>query len=455
MKIEDEKLVGYIKKYIKQQLIKFPELLKVFSKSDIKSRLKQNIKEIYISEENEEITTKKKSIMVIHVDKDSTITIENIKNNKDIQNIILHEGIHALTINDKEIEKNKFNVGALKFIYDEKENKIIETGRCFNEGLTEWVVTKVNKEYEFKDTPYSSLLQCINIIENFIGTQNVVTFLRGDYDEIFSKLNMDSKKGIEFFNKMDEMYEMEQYLNPLEAMKKYISFKSLKETPNMLFDNNTLDNIIQYYEFFVKDTDLYKEFNSGDISKNYNLLNEKYILPVEKNLQNIQTAILQDIIDALAINKIKMLETEKTGEFLKIHNAIYILKDLMINFNINEQNKQKIDEKFLEYENEELKFLENVNEVLIDGNGFPINNNYILNNKSLVVPKKSILVRISDYVKEKLFNNKIEEETKEVNKEVLNKYKSDFEKNLEFKGGFIVIPHSKKIKEENEQDKER
>ena len=106
---------------------------------------------------------------------------KDILKNKDLQETVLHEYIHAILARSL-VECKKYGLIGGTGILERYKNG--ELGRGLNEGFTEWMCEKTG----FKPNAYGIHVDEIKLLEAAIGTEKVMELGKGNIRERFPKI---------------------------------------------------------------------------------------------------------------------------------------------------------------------------------------------------------------------------------------------------------------------------
>ena len=167
-----------ISQFIEQQLNEYEAFEKVYGKEFIRKKLKENIRSVYTNEQGTAwagyYNGTNKALTICREGKNGTmLTIEDILNDREISHVATHEALHAI-LNRKEDK----GTGILSNRID-NTGHYREIGRGANEGLTEWMCSKLG----YNDIRYETETNYINQLEQAIGEK---TYLEWE-KEIFMK----------------------------------------------------------------------------------------------------------------------------------------------------------------------------------------------------------------------------------------------------------------------------
>ena len=218
----------YIKKYlyesIPEKLNSNPIFVKIFGKDFAERKIRENISIVYTNEYNESYsgyyTSENNSITLCFGEEGGKLfDIKDVQNNKFIEDIALHECIHAiLAKNERECEECGVSVGSTglhEFYYDDAIGKWSEFGRGLNEGFTEWLSEKVGGI----NKTYLRLTNFIRLIEAAIGTEKTMELGKGNVRENLKKiLNITKEEANNLIGNTDHVYTVEKKIRENERL---------------------------------------------------------------------------------------------------------------------------------------------------------------------------------------------------------------------------------------------
>ncbi|MBQ2835982.1 MAG: hypothetical protein IJE68_04030 [Clostridia bacterium] len=249
---------------MKQYLISFVEKIlnqcdlftQIYGKSFAKQRLEVNLDKVYMggySNCNAGVYSYYNKSITIYSNDESVnfITIADIENNREHQQTILHEAIHAIFAKTKEecVAQGIFGGTGIAEIYENGQ----ELGRGLNEGLTEWICEKTGCGAQAYEHEYNT----VNLLELAIGEQAVMKLARGDIRGNVAKLlKMTEKECVRTVSIVDSIYRAE---NKVRAMRKII--KALEKRENEVIneeDKEKLKNELgKYYDEYINGIGFY------------------------------------------------------------------------------------------------------------------------------------------------------------------------------------------------------
>lgn len=208
-KVENKEVEQYIKNTIASMIDSNELFEKVYGKNFAKRRLAQNLKKVYTNEyklDNLGYYFALRKIITICTkskDDDSVLTVEDVENNDKLLFTIIHESVHA-TLKRTPFERIKYGIGNVSTGLLEELSKGKTLGRGLNEGLTNWISSKVSG---LDHTGYNDLTTLIKELEIAIGEENVMKLGKGNIKKnIGNILQMKPKELVTFLAKGDSLY---------------------------------------------------------------------------------------------------------------------------------------------------------------------------------------------------------------------------------------------------------
>ncbi len=170
----------------------------------------------------------------------------------------------------------------------------VEIGRGANEGLTEWLCSKLG--YDLSNSGYKTEMNYINQLEQAVGEENILRFGKGNPKEIAKILQLSTKELPEFLGKIDQinadLYRSNKYGNIVNALTilnqigSYSSAEQISWAENYLEKSDTyrgIENDPDYIQFLQE-----RSLASTETAK------QNYF---EQKLEEIQSSRKQNIAD--------------------------------------------------------------------------------------------------------------------------------------------------------------
>lgn len=260
--MENEQIKQYLMSFVEKTLNQCDLFTQIYGKNFVKQRLELNLDKVYMGGYSNcsagEYNRKNKCITIYSNDESGDfITISYIKNNREYQQIILHEAIHAIFAKTKEecdAQGILSGTGTVEIYEDGKE-----LGRGLNEGLTEWICEKTGCGARAYEDEYNT----VNLLELAIGEQAVMKLASGDIRGNIAKLlKMTEKECVRTVSIVDSIYRAE---NKVRAMREII--EALEKRQNKVINEEDKEKLKKelgkYYDeyingigFYVKDAEL-------------------------------------------------------------------------------------------------------------------------------------------------------------------------------------------------------
>lgn len=214
-----------ISQFIEQQLNEYEAFEKVYGKEFARKKLKKNIRSVYTNEQGTAFAgyynVTDKALTICEEGRNGTmLTMEDILNDRKISHVATHEALHAI-LNRKEDK----GTGILSNRID-NTGHYREIGRGANEGLTEWMCSKLG----YNDIRYETETNYINQLEQAIGEKNVLRMGKGNFNEMAQILNLNQEELIEFFSKIDQIEIDESKIRNLSNLNDAISILNRKNS---------------------------------------------------------------------------------------------------------------------------------------------------------------------------------------------------------------------------------
>ncbi len=215
------------------------------------------------------------------------LKINDILNNEDIQEIVIHESIHAI-LNRTDKECKKYNIVGGTGILERynKDKLIVELGRGFNEGYTEWLCEKLG----YDTLAYPELTDFVRLIEVAIGTEKTMELGKGNIKKRFPDImGMSNDDLIFLLANCDNLYIIDDILRKFMKLKEVLNHKLWPDTSYL--DDEKIESdyqdVILDIEKLIKDSHflLWCKKNSKDNSEEslYEYINEELIKSYEEN----------------------------------------------------------------------------------------------------------------------------------------------------------------------------
>lgn len=209
--MENKQVKRYLIKFVKKVLNGCDLFTTVYGTDFVKQKLDANLEkvytDIYSNTKGGEYHRADSSITIYKNSKyQKSLTIADIKKNWELQQIILHESIHAIFERTKE-ECEAFGIESGTGT-SEVYNNGTELGRGLNEGLTEWIAEKAG----YKARAYSSEVNLIRMLELAIGEEAVMQLAKGNIrGNVAQLLQMSEEDCVQILAQADYVYQCEQY----------------------------------------------------------------------------------------------------------------------------------------------------------------------------------------------------------------------------------------------------
>jgi len=314
----------YLYRFAPEKLEKNPTFVKVFGSGFAKRRLKANLLTAYTNERNSV-----KPYRGYHQSSDKSVTLcfageegellspEDIEKNPLIQEVALHECIHAIFDRRKKECKEMDIIrgtGLLECYKDPRSGALAELGRGANEGWTVWLCKKI----EGKTKGYPELKNLISLIELAIGEEQVMELGKGDSQHIFANiLKMKQSEVNYFLSVLDEIYNVNDYLQILHDVSRIIQ-NYLKIQQN---------EVIEKKEEYEKDYEEYKALIEGYMKE------PEFLDYLKKEGKAASLSVFQEYLKEVCIPKNK---TRKHSAIITAESFIldrYFTKELRDAFN--------------------------------------------------------------------------------------------------------------------------
>ena len=169
----------------------------------------------------------------------------------------------------------------------------VEIGRGANEGLTEWLCSKLG--YDLSNSGYKTEMNYINQLEQAVGEENILRFGKGNPKEIAKILQLSPRELPEFLGKIDQinadLYRSDKFRNIANALnilnqRIYSSTEQISWAENYLEKSDT-------YRGIENDPDYIKFLQERGLAST-ETVKQNYF---EQKLAEIQSSRKQNIAD--------------------------------------------------------------------------------------------------------------------------------------------------------------
>lgn len=253
----------FIYGFVQEQLDQYETFKKVYGEEFASKKLRENIRTVYTDEQ-------KPSFAGYYIPLEKKLTICNkdgkhlipsdILNNSNMAETATHESIHAIL--NHYGEKNNGVYGITGMLYLQKDGILgrVEIGRGANEGLTEWLCSKLG--YDLSNSGYKTEMNYINQLEQAVGEENILRLGKGNPKEIAKILQLSPRELPEFLGKIDQINadlyrsgKIENIVNALKILNQRGSYSSAEQiswAENYLEKSDTyrgIENDPDYIQF--------------------------------------------------------------------------------------------------------------------------------------------------------------------------------------------------------------
>lgn len=270
-KIEDLEIKDYLIKFVIDTTKKSKLFTRVFGKDFASKRLKTNLSTVYTNEFSEYrsgyYSMDDHSITFCTSEKESDkLTVSDVE--KSQQATALHEAIHAILLKTpKECKKYKIEYGSGIHKLFNKESEI---GRGANEGLTNWICSKLGVNV----SSYHCETTLIKQLELAIGEKRVMQMGKGNVSKVLGM-------------KPIETYEILAYIDEIYRINK----KMLKETKEQKTTSiSKLNEVIATVESKIFDRYFKRDFDEMNITKKMSIKEYKKL----KQFTNLMMTNIDD-----------------------------------------------------------------------------------------------------------------------------------------------------------------
>lgn len=322
--MENQELKEYLLDFAENKLNSCQLFVDVFGKTYVRERLEKNLDKVYTKIVSRTYVGRYNvntgCIKLYSQDINKPLTIQDIKENKQLQQAVLHELVHAIFRRTKE-ECVAYGIKSGTGIA-ENYNNGHELGRGLNEGLTEWLVEKAGYEHRV----YDCEVNIVKMLELAVGEQNIMRLANGNIIENAPKLlGMSMQESMQLLAEVDAIYIQEKKLDSLMRIKKELEKlhnNSITEQDKTMLAENLGEDYKKYVELMDRmKVSLGDDYAPDDIDKQLQYVDSKI---------NYETTILdQDIAFTEKIIFDKYFKKE-------IEDAIY-------SEDISEQTMKRLD----------------------------------------------------------------------------------------------------------------
>lgn len=314
-RVENQEVKEYIVGFAADKLEACDLFVEVFGKGSAKKRLDINLDKVYTNEVDEDIggyyNTLDSSVTICDKKpRERKLSVRDIKNIIYLQEVSLHELVHAILRRTKgECKRYKIKQGTgMKETYQDGS----ELGRGLNEGLTNWICKKAG----INTSTYIKLTSFIEILEGEIGEKNVMKLGKGNIQKrAYRLLHMSKKDTMSVIRLADTVYNLEdrnrrlrKWLRAYEKGKEHDEQtkreyeEEIKEN-TALIDTTTVSLIGKIYDRYLLE-DVENELSEGKIS-----------LGLMKRLDNFEELVQKCKIDGTAIDWLEQKYSEVSEKF--------------------------------------------------------------------------------------------------------------------------------------------
>lgn len=278
-KKRNKEVKEYAKEFCTVKLLQNETFVKEYSGWFIREKIRI-LREIYTNEKSYTYGGYQSGSQITLCSKeknDEQLRAEDIVNSKELQQVLLHEMIHFL-LRRPLIKGTGMLIYAIRDLYEFiKKIELVELGRGFNEGLTEWITKKLG--YDVENGAYVDLTHFVEQLELALGEENVMSLGKGFNLE--KRLNLTKEelyvllsKGDRYYQLIIEEIDLEniletcgyfRYLNNCETdeekqdviedfgnlseSEEYIELKDGEEYKKYLIDHNLEDSLVSFIRF--------------------------------------------------------------------------------------------------------------------------------------------------------------------------------------------------------------
>lgn len=213
----------FIYEFVQEQLDQYETFKKVYGEEFVSKKLRENIRTVYTDEQRPGFagyyTPTERKIVICN--NENHLTPSGILNDSHIAKTTTHESIHAIL--NHYGEKNNGIYGNTGMQYSQGNGILgrVEIGRGANEGLTEWLCSKLG--YDLSNSGYKTEMNYINQLEQAVGEENILRLGKGNPKEIAKILQLSPRELPEFLGKIDQinadLYRSGKIENIVNALK--------------------------------------------------------------------------------------------------------------------------------------------------------------------------------------------------------------------------------------------
>ena len=187
-RIENNELRKFLAKHIPELLNDNKLFLKIYGDNFASQKVLSNVLRVYSNETVglEQVagycnSDKKEVTICSSGEEGQLLSQKDIEENKDLEETVLHEYIHAILAKSSRECKNYGLIGGTGILERYKNG---ELGRGLNEGFTEWMCEKTG----FKPKAYPIHVDEVKLLEAAIGTERVMELGKGNIRERFPRI---------------------------------------------------------------------------------------------------------------------------------------------------------------------------------------------------------------------------------------------------------------------------
>lgn len=286
----------FIYGFVQEQLDQYETFKKVYGEEFASKKLRENIRTVYTDEQKPSAAgyySPFEKRLTICNDDGKHLIPSDILNNSDMAETTTHESIHAIL--NHYGEKNNGVYGNTGMQYSQGNGILgrVEIGRGANEGLTEWLCSKLG--YDLSNSGYKTEMNYINQLEQAVGEENILRLGKGNPKEIAKILQLSPRELPEFLGKIDQinadLYRSNKFRNIANALnilnqRIYSSTEQISWAENYLEKSDTyrgIENDPDYIQF-LQERGL---ASTETVKQNY----------FEQKLAEIQSSRKQNIAD--------------------------------------------------------------------------------------------------------------------------------------------------------------
>lgn len=334
-KVENEEVKEYITQFAIDKLEACDLFIEVFGKGFAKKRLDINLDKVYTNEVSEDrggyYDLGDSSVTICdRKPRERKLSVRDIKNNILLQEVSLHELVHAILRRTRG-ECKKFKIVRGTGMNEDYPNGS-ELGRGLNEGLTNWIC----KMAGVNTSSYKKLTSFIEILAGEIGEKNVMKLGKGNIKKRAPKLlRMKQEETMQAIALADSIYNLEGRNRDLEIYIRKIEARLER-------GKRSLKEWEEYKEYDKEDDEQIKRECEEEIEENNGFINTNTAFFLGKMYDNY---LLADVELELASGHISLELMKRMDNFKELAQKCEIYGEFM---QFMEEKYNEVSRKFRE-----------------------------------------------------------------------------------------------------------